>query len=144
MDIEPISVDQLVRDSRGRMTLVEADVGNVVADIQRINPEFRVRVSEHGNFIVYQVRGHKENLVLTSATLDQRIVQRIREITHPSYDLVADLEVRERAADKKQEEMLDEQIGIHGERIAHALRKDLGVESDVARSRKAWGRGNNG
>ena len=122
--------------------MVEDDVCNVVRDLQELDPSFRVRFSEAGNyFVVYQViDGEKEHLVTTTTELDQRLVKRMREITDPSYDYSAELEKLEDKADAEKQKQMDETMEQAGERISHAIRKDMGFWRDSARSKKSWGK----
>jgi hypothetical protein len=115
----------------GRMVLIDDDVANVVRDLQEIDPGLRVRFSmEEGVFVVYhrrlEVDGEREKLVTTAHELDQRIVRRVREISRPGYDFVAELDRLDREAECRKDREFSEKIGPHAERLAWALRQDLG------------------
>ena len=145
MEIQPLTLDQLVRDRKGRQVLIESDVGNIALDLKNLDSSLRLRVTESGGFVVYQHidnsdGSYKEHLVLTAKELDARIIDRVRKIMHPSYNYVKELDKLDDIADAKKEYDADQVIGEHGQRIAHALRKDLGIEHDAARTRKAWGK----
>ena len=146
MQVQPAHVDQVRRGVDGRMDLISADVGNVAADLQRIDPHLKVRFAEAGNppfFAVYWESddGRTTELVLTQrayltrsgtwAGLDQRIVKRIEEIDshgRGGYDLAKDLEQNHWLLMRAREQRNHELFGELGEKAAHALRKDLGAK----------------
>lgn len=137
MEIEAASIDQLKRADNGRMVLIEADVGNVVADLQAIDGDLKVRYSEAGDyFVLYKETplpdgSVQQDLVLTSQKLDQRIVKRFQQISHESYDFVKEMEKKDAQADRDKEHEFEEKVGAIGEKLAHSLRKDLGHKKDA-------------
>ena len=146
MEIQPLSIDQFQRDKDGKQVLIQSDVGNVAIDLQKLDKRLVLRVTESGGFVVFRREQRpngavKEELVTTATELDQRIVKRVEKIMSERYDLAGELDRLDIEAEKAIDYKRTEEISIAGERLAHALRKDLGVESDVARSRKNWGRG---
>jgi hypothetical protein len=58
----------------------------------------------------------------------------VQKIIHPSYNYADDLARLEQEAKKDQDRKFDEQVGEVGERLAHALRKDLGAKNDAQRA----------
>lgn len=143
-DIEPASLDQLKRGANGRMTLIEADVGDNVRQIKEVNKNLFVRYSDAGGYFVVFYRHPvtlKERLVTTAKELDGRLVNRIRRLNSDSYDYIAELEKLDSAAEQAKLDAEKERIGDLAERLAHALRKDLGVWKDSARSKQSWGKG---
>lgn len=124
------------------MLVVDADVGGVAADLKRIDPGLKVRFAEAGNppfWAVYHESedGRRTELVFTvqahetaSGTwsgLDQRVVQRIMEIGHSSYDYAAEVARMNERAEKDRRTAFSERMGVIGEKAAHALRKDTGA-----------------
>jgi hypothetical protein len=79
-------------------------------------------------FVVYQLcdQDGDERLVTTSQTFDQRLVERIRQITHESYDLAGELAREDDRRDRERDHEFSEQVGEIGERLFHAMRKDKG------------------
>lgn len=140
MDIPTVPVDLIARDRMGNKVLIESDVCNVAADLKSIDERLKVRWSEVGEYFVVYTEEPKgdgsvdQSLVLTSYELDQRIVKRVQKIMHPSYNYANDLERIEQEAKKDQDRKFDEQVGEAGERLAHALRKDLGAKNDAQRA----------
>jgi hypothetical protein len=128
IEIEPGSVAQVKRALSGRLVFVPDDVCNVVRDLQRIDRRFRVQAAEDLSlYIVFlEESDGSQQLVTNARHLDQRLVKRIQEIADERYDFVAELDRVEAAADRAFEARQREQIGDLGERLAHALRKDLG------------------
>lgn len=134
-EIQPARVDQIRAGAGGREIVIDADVGGVVKQLREIDPAFRVRYSEAGDyFVVYcQDEGGDPYMVATYQELDARVVSNIREIVYrnrqPGYSYAAELERMNADADRRREQRFSEQIGERAERLAHAVRKDLGDTS---------------
>lgn len=142
MDVRPASIDQIGRLADGRLVTITADAGNVAESIQRLDPCLHLRYSESSDcWIVYRIHRHgwpcreddperTEELVLTAQDCDQRIVKRLEFIDsqgRSGYDYAAELEKSAlRARDRAKKER-QERFGEHAEKVAHALRKDLGL-----------------
>lgn len=133
MELSAATLAQVRRGKDGRMVIVDDDVSNVVRDLQAIDPSLRVRFSEAaGYFAVYQDLGDREHLVTTAQELDPRIVERVSELASKAYDYVAEVEQQDNAAERAKDHRLHEQVGEIGERLAHAMRKDLGMTTHRA------------
>lgn len=150
MEIPNVPVDVIAKDRMGNKVLIEADVCNVVADLQRIDPALKVRWSEPGEyFVVYREvelgdGSTDQEFVLTSYELDQRIVKRVEKIGHSSYNYADELEKIEDKAKKDQDHQFDEQVGDIGQKLANAIRRDLGDISDAQRKANLrWRNGKN-
>jgi rubrerythrin len=132
MHLAPASLDQLRQSQTGSWALVEADVGSVAQQIQEIASDrgvvLELHVSEKtGIFVVKQIIGDEEQLVTTAQECDQRLVDSVRKATSPQYDLAAELDQVEREKDAAFESKRSDKLGDAGERLAHALLKDLNV-----------------
>lgn len=135
MEITPAHIDQIRRGDDGRMYTIDADVGGVAADLQDIDPGLKVKWHENGNPPYYSVRYESEDrrsqqLILTAMELDQRIVERVRQIdSHGTsgYNYADELEKQDRKVREGRRAAFREKMGPVGEQAAHALRKDLGL-----------------
>jgi hypothetical protein len=132
MHLAPASLDQLRQSQTGRWVHVEADVGSVAQQIEEIARDRGIVLELHlsektGIFVVKQILGDNEQLVTTAQECDQRLVDSVRKATSPQYDLAAELDQIEREKDAAFNARHDDQIGDAGERLAHALLKDLNV-----------------
>lgn len=132
-EIQPASMAQIIKGKNGHYIEVDDDVGNVVRDLQEIDNRLRVRYSEAGDyFVVYMREDDMEPgdgyLVTTAEQLDARLVNRIRRISHESYDFSKEVQAIDRQADKEREHAYSEHLGEIAERLAHALRKDRGFD----------------
>lgn len=143
MRIEPAHIDQLHRALDGRMIPISSDAGGVADDLRRIDPGLKVRFAENGRppfWAVYyeDEDGRSTHLVLTAKAyqsasgvwtgLDQRIVRRVMELGHESYDYAAEVERQNRRAAKAKRQRFEETVAETGDVLAHALRKDLGAK----------------
>lgn len=142
MDIEPtrVSLNQY-RQHNGKWYEIDKDVCNVAADLKDIDPHLRLRASEQGHYVVYWLYDNgDEDLITTSVDLDQRIVNLMKKLGSSDYDYVTELDRLDSQAKKQADYEFSQKIGEIGERLVHALRKDLGVYKDSARNKRVWGK----
>lgn len=111
--------------------MVEDDVLDVARRIKEIDSSLSLQFNERGEFfvVVQTLQDGEEKLVLTAQELDERVLHRLKHITHQSYDFTAEVERMDKQAEKDADDRFHEQAGAAGEVAAHALRKDLGVTS---------------
>ena len=143
--LSPARLDQFV-ETRNRQVVVDADSCAVVKDLQEIDKTLGVRFVDGPEpyFAVIQTIEHgdgrvDQQLVTTAQAyptafgtytgLDNRIVERIREITHSSYDFMAEAEKNKKDWEERMRKAREEKMGEIAEQAAHALRKDMGVTS---------------
>jgi hypothetical protein len=132
MEIQPASMAQVVTGRGGRRIPVDDDVGNIARRIKEIDNSLSLQFNERGEFfVVVQTvdtpTGPEEKLVLTAQELDERVLHRVKHITHQSYDYVAEMDQMDAQAKRDEDHAFHEKTGEAGEVAAHALRKDLGA-----------------
>jgi hypothetical protein len=135
IEIQPATLGQVVRSSRGNLVEVTQDVTNVAQQLKAIDENLVLLFDEEQLFYIVQVHvpqpdgSVKEDLVLTSQQLGSHIVQRVEQISSQGYDYVRELEQMEDAARKRRDHEVSERQGPILEKLAHALRKDLGLKT---------------
>ncbi len=126
MEIQPASITQVRKGKDGRNIVIEDDVLSIARGLLDIDPVLRLAWNEDGHyFMVYWWNGPKKEVVLTSQEMTPAILDRLREIIHPSYDFVGEMERMDKQAEKNQDHRFSEETGEIGEHLAHAVRKDL-------------------
>ena len=144
MEIAPASVAQIKKGRNGRMVTIADDVQGVVNALSQLDPHLRVRYSEAGGyFVVYwtadpskaEEEDHEGNttyLVTTAQDLDHRLVQRVEEVywkhRQPGYSVAKEQDEIDRKAERDNEHAFTEQRGEMYERLAYAMRRDLGYD----------------
>jgi hypothetical protein len=133
MEIAPASLAQVRAGQNGRRYLIEDDVLDVARRIKEIDDSLSLQFNERGEFfVVVQTvdtpTGPEEKLVLTAQELDERVLHRVKHITHQSYDYVAEMDQMDAQAKRDEDHAFHEKTGEAGEVAAHALRKDLGLK----------------
>ena len=128
--IEPASVAQVRRARDGRRITIDEDVGEVAVRLKEIDPKLGLQWNEKGDFFmvveyVQKPEGEEERLIFTAKECDHRIVKRMEQIAHPSYDFMAEVEAMDKQAERDKDHRFHEQTGEAAERMAHALRRDL-------------------
>jgi hypothetical protein len=139
MEIPPRKADlaQISRGRHGEMVLIENDVQGVANSLAEIDPHLRLRFSEAGEyFVVYwkpddEPEGNGE-LVTTALDLDMRIVELVRELywkaKQPGYSFADELAAEQERRQAVEGAKFTEEHGEMFERLAHAMRKDLGYD----------------
>jgi hypothetical protein len=138
LKLEPprASLDQLQLTNRLEMIRVERDVLGVVERLRRIDPGLKLLFDKRQNiFLLYHEglneRGEMvESFVGAYTELDQRLVNLIERIDRDGrgrHDLQRELDRLEREQDALFEAARAQRLGDSAERLAHALRRDLGL-----------------
>lgn len=132
MEIRPASIAQITKARNGQWVEISADVGGVAQALSQIDSHLRLRASEVGDFytVYWSEPGGDEYLIFTAQDLDQRIVKKMEQVYwechQPGYSLADEMDKKEAAFKANQDhERLEKQAPVY-ERLAHAMRKDLG------------------
>ena len=143
MEVEPANFDQVrLAHETNDWVIIGADSSSTVQKIQEIDPNLRVRFSPRaGVFAVYErdrpvppvltCRGHR-NRSGTWEGLDDRVVRRLEYIDRNGrggYDFTRALERARLDREKREAERFRKRTEDGGERMAHAIRKELGLGS---------------
>jgi hypothetical protein len=133
MEIQPATLAQVRQGRDGRRVLIEEDVLDVARRLQAIDPSLALHWNENGNYFVLTETdaAGTERMVLTAQELDDRLLARVQQIMHPSYDYAAELDRQDRQADRERDHRFAEQTGEVGERLAHAVRKDIQAKNKI-------------
>lgn len=119
------------------MVEIDNDVQGVANALHHIDHHISLRFSETGNyFVVYwkpdgwdDGQGYQ---ITTAQDLDHRIVKSVEDIyakcKQPGYSFAKELEQAEDEAKAEEEHRQDEERGAMLEKLAHAMRKDLGLD----------------
>ena len=134
--IQPATIAQVSMTDRGTVVTIDDDVAGIAAQIREIDEHLVLRYAPQEEYFV--VEHHQampdgsmhEQLVLTSTVCGQHIVDRLREISSPSYDYAAEIERVEDEAKEAEEERFSERRRDVLERLAHAIRKDTGARKN--------------
>lgn len=123
------------------MVAIDDDVSGVAAGLHAIDHHLRLRYSEAGGyFVVYwkpdgeatAEEGGGGYLVTTAQECDQRIVKRVQEVyyrcTRPGYSLAEEIDKQDAKAKKAASDAWSERHGEMFERMAFAMRHDLGYD----------------
>jgi hypothetical protein len=133
VEIEPAGLMQVTRTERGKLVAITDDVQGVARDLRDFDRGLKLWFNpDQDYYVVYHVTMRdgevKEDLVLTARELDPRVVQRVKQIAGTEYDFVKEMEQMDAAAERARQHAFSEQLGPRAERLAHAIRKDLGMK----------------
>lgn len=143
--LQAAKLDQILQ-TKNRQVIIDADSCALISDLKRIDKTLEVRFVDGDEpfFCIYQNIDHEDgrneqHLVTTAQAyptsfgtftgLDQRLVDRVMQITHPSYDFGAEASQHKTEHDAKLKRDREDILGEIGEQAAHAMRKDMGVKT---------------
>lgn len=144
MEIRPASLAQISKGRDGRYIQIADDVQGVANGLNLIDPHIKLRYSEAGkHFVVYWSENpdltdedddpqNTTYLIFTAQDLDHRIVKRMEEVyakcNKPGYSFADELEAKDQSDKKAADHDRREKQGEMYERLAHAMRHDLGYD----------------
>lgn len=132
VEIQPATAEQVIKAGE-HWVVIEADLGGVVQELKEISPLLHLRYNPHQKFYaIYAREKGQEYLVGTYTHLDKRITQRIRKIMDSSYNFVEESEKKDKEAKDNWEYAWGQKIAENAEKLAWAIRKDLGLNKDTA------------
>lgn len=127
------SLAQVRRGINGRMVEVDADVFDLAKRLREIHPALGLDWNETGGYFrVYQhLPDGRKATVTTSTELSPQVIDRVRYLCSSDYDFAGEMDRQDRLAKQAADHRLHEQVGEIGERLAHAIRKDLGTQNRI-------------
>jgi hypothetical protein len=133
MEIRAASFAQVERGRDGRLVTVDDDVLGIAQDLKKIDDKLHLRWSEAGEyFVIYEVsEDGNEHLVLTSQDLNPAVLDRVRQVSHSSYNYAEELDRLDAQVDRDFAYGQRQRFGEISELLSFAVRKDLGVQSRV-------------
>ena len=151
VDVPLATHDQVVQAGDDYF-IIDAATCSMAKEINDIDNRLFIKYNRRQDFFVLFAKeetreGLVEYYVKSFTKLDPRIVERVKEISDPSYDFIKEGEQLEKEWDKEKMYAIEQRIGDTADRLAHALRKDLGVKSraffDGRSAKKLVSEGNN-
>jgi hypothetical protein len=140
MEVRPASIQQVIRGREGQMVTIDNDVQGVANALHEIDHHLRLRYSEAGEYWVVYFKPDEGDegdgyLLTTAQDLDHRLVKRVEEVywkhRQPGYSVGEEMNANDAAADAEADRKFTEEAGELYEKLAHAMRKDLDVQSRI-------------
>src|SRR5436190_12343687 len=138
MIIDSAALPSVQRGRRGTVVFIDDDALGVAKQLEEMKfPEgygkLRLAWNEfQESFTVIQVKDDgSEHIVTFAEQADGRLVDRVRRITHPSYNFAQELEAIDAQADKERDWLFSQRVGDLAERLAHAVRKDTQTKNRI-------------
>ena len=133
MEIPNASLAMVKTGQDGRQYTIETDVLDIVKQIKEIDPRLNVKYNElAGYFVITEMcLDGVERRVTTTTALDQRVLEHLRKIGSDSWDVGRELDRADARFKATKDDEFNETMGENAEHLAHALRKDLGVQNRI-------------
>lgn len=132
-EIRAASLPQIVKGRGGRVVFIDNDALDIAKDLLKIHPSLRLAFNEVAEyFVVYQVDDQgNESIVTTSLEADARLLERVRKVVSPQYNLAEELDRMNDKADAESEYRFSQKTGEIAERLAHAIRRDTQTKNKI-------------
>lgn len=117
---------------------IDQDVQGVANGLSEIDHHLRLRYSEAGEYYVVYFKPDEWDdgegyAVFTTQELDQRVVHHMQEVwwkcQQPGYSFADELDKQDKEKKSAQDKKWEEEQGEVMEKMAYALRHDLGLTS---------------
>lgn len=138
MIIDSAALPSIQRGRRGTVVFIDDDALGIAKQLEEMQfpsgyGKLKLAWNEfQESFVVIQVKDDGSEHIVTSAKqADGRLIDRVRRITSPSFNLAAELEAIDARADKERDWQFSQQVGEIAERLAHAVRKDTQAKNKV-------------
>lgn len=135
MEIRHASLAQVRRGRDGRRVAITEDLHDIVARLQEIDPGLKVFWNEYGEYytIVETLADGSEGLVtnVPSDGLNAQLVDYVRMLGSERYSYIEEAERADAKAQAEGTHRFEEEIGEQGEKMAHAIRKDLEAKNRI-------------
>jgi hypothetical protein len=136
--IDHASLPSVQRGRRGVVVFIDDDALGVSKQLKEMKfPEgygvLRLAWNEfREEFVVIQVKENGSEYFVTSAKqADGRLIDRVRRITHPSYNFAQELEKIDDEANRRSDWEFSQKVGEYAEQLAHAVRKDTQTKNRI-------------
>lgn len=150
LKLEPprATLGELQLTNRMEMVRVESDVLGVVEHLKRIDPGLELLYDKGQEVFVLYWQGLRvkdgraeqcEDLIGAYKALDQRLINLVERIDREGrgrQDLAAELDRLDAEREAERDRAFSEAVGLQAERLAHAIRSDLGVSNRAFMSGK--------
>lgn len=145
MPVQPAKLDQVIQAYDGGWVIVDADVGGIAKQLKDWDPCLRLRVPRETKtgqlYVVYRLHRNgqpcrdddperTEEFVTSAEECDQRLVDKVMMIDpegRGGYDFVKEVERNQQRAEQDRSKRVREKLEEHGDKLAWAIRKDLGA-----------------
>jgi hypothetical protein len=131
MYISEAPLPNVQRGRRGITVFVDSDALDVSKQLSEMQfpsgyGTLRLAWNEfREEFVVVQVKDDgSEHFVTSAKQADGRLIDRVRRITHPSYNFAQELDEIDAKADRERARKFSEQVAQYAEKLAFAIRKD--------------------
>jgi hypothetical protein len=147
MEIAPVSMDDVKVGRDGRRYLVTAEAGSIVRRLQEIDDRVYVEFHEpprdykgDGFYSVcLRVDDHRSDLIFRTATLDGRVVERLRMLNHNLRHGITEsdrMDAEDRARHAKAEYERSQEAKANAYPLMRAIQRDiLGINPRVSMHR---------
>lgn len=127
------TLTQVRKGRGGRLVEVDRDVFDLASRLHEIDPSLGLDWNDTGHYfrVTQTLPNGKKVMVTTARELTPELLDLVRKLVSPDYNLAAEADRMDRAAEKRDEHRFSEQIGEASEKLYHALRKDLQVQSKI-------------
>ena len=127
------SIAQVRAGKGGRLVEVGSDVFDLARRLHEIDTSLGLDWNDTAGYfrVTQTLEDGSKHVVLTCQELTPEVIERVRRVTSPDYDLVGELDRIDQEGQRERDRRLSEETGLLGERLHHAIRKDTQAKNRI-------------
>lgn len=127
------TIEQVRAGHGGRLVTIDNDLFDLAKRLHEIDRSLGLDWNDTAQFfrVTQTLPDGSKHVVLTCRELTPEVIDRVRLVTHPSYNVADELDRMDRESDRAAQHKLSERTGEAGEHLHHAFRKDLGLKPRI-------------
>jgi hypothetical protein len=121
------TIAQVRSGKGGRLVEIDSDIFDLAGRLHEIDPSLGLDWNDTGEYfrVTQTLENGRKHVVTTFRELTPEAIELVRRLVSPDYDLAGELDRKDREGQRERDRRLSEETGIMGERLHHALNKDL-------------------
>jgi len=133
MEIPHASFAQVSRGKDGNRVLITEDVGDIAKRLKEVDGNLILVWNERGEYfmVIEKLENGSESIVTTVPELRPDLIEYVRMLGSEDYDVGKEADRIDKEAERQKDHAFSEKIGARGERLAHALHKDLSHKNRI-------------
>ncbi len=131
--IRRATIAQVRAGRGGRLVEVDDDVMDLAKRLHEIDRSLGLDWNDTAGYfrVTQTLPDGSKHVVMTALELTPELLERVRLVMSPSYNVADELDRKDREQEREAQHRLSERTGEAGERLFHAIHKDLGRKSRI-------------
>jgi hypothetical protein len=121
------TIAQVRQGKGGRLVEIDSDIFDLARRLHEIDTSLGLDWNDTAGYfrVTQTLENGRKHVVTTFRELTPEAIELARRLVSPDYDLAGELDRKDLEGQRERERRLSEETGLMGERLHHALNKDL-------------------